>query len=263
MKKIHYIIISLLLFVLACKEDSLNLYEAPNSIYFPGEIISGVYQPRDSTFFSYGYTSDFIQDTLLLIPVATTGAKVGYDRPYVIQILPSSTLEQGKDFEFENQTYRIKAERLQDTIRVRLKRSTALREAGRKLDLLLVANTEFAVQMESQTVGTGAKEQVRYFNRYTLVADDLVGAPWFWDLSRNKSASSTIGYLGDYSQKKFQLLIGYFKVDVLEITKEVMPGNYLIPWGYGLQSYLNDMAAKGTPILEDDGTPMKMGKNVQ
>lgn len=263
MKKIHYITIFFLLFVLACKEDSLNLYEAPSSIYFPGESISGIYQPKDSSFFSYGYISDYIQDTLLLIPVATTGKKVGYDRPYQMQVLSSSTLEEGNDFKFENQTYRIKAGQLQDTIRIRLKRSNVLKEEKRKLDLALVTNSEFAIQMESQIVGTGAKEQIRYFNRYTLVADDIVNAPWFWDLSRNKFASSTIGYLGDYSQKKFQLLIGYFNLDVTEITKEVMPGNYLIPWGYGLQSYFNDMTAKGTPVLEEDGTPMKMGKNVQ
>jgi hypothetical protein len=263
MKKIHYIIIYCLLFTFACKEDRLELYKSPESIYFPGEIISSVYQPKDSTFFSFGYTSDFIQDTLLKIPVATTGARVGYDRTYAMQVLTSSTLEEGNDFEFENQVYSIKSGRLQDTIRIRLKRSKALRERARKLDIVLLANADFAVQMKSQIVGTGAKAQLRYFDRFTLVADDVVGAPWFWDLSRNKAATTTIGYLGDYSQKKFQLLIGYFKLDVAEITKEVMPGNYLVPWAYGLQSYLNDMAAKGSPVLEDNGTPMKMGKNVQ
>jgi len=263
MKKLAYLFIAIIISAAGCKEDTLDLYQSQNSIYFPGERVSNVYRPIDSSFFSYGYISELIQDTLLIVPVATTGAKAATDRSYHLEILPSSTLVEGEDFEIENTTFQIKAQQLRDTVRIRLRRSKSLQTEKRILDLALQANENFAVQMESQIIGTGEQQQVRYFNRFSVIADDIVGPPWFWDLSRNKFASSTITYLGDYSQKKFQLLIGVLNLNINEITKEVMPGNSLPAWGYGFQAYLNDMTAKGTPILEDNGAPMKMGKSVQ
>lgn len=263
MKKLAYLFIATLIYATGCKEDTLDLYQSQNSIYFPGERVSNVYRPIDSSFFSYGYISELIQDTLLMVPVTTTGAKAATDRGYNLEILPSSTMVEGEDYEIENATFQIKAQQLRDTIRIRLKRSKSLQTEKRILNLALRANENFALQMESQMIGTGDQQQIRYFNRFSVIADDIVGPPWFWDESRNKYAYLTVNYLGAYSQKKFQLLIGVLNLDINEITKEVMPGNSLPAWGYGLQAYLNDMTAKGTPILEDDGTAMKMGKNVQ
>jgi hypothetical protein len=95
--------------------------------------------------------------------------------------------------------------------------------------------------------------------------DDIAGPPWFWNPAKNPYSSTFIGYLGTFSTKKFQLMIGRFDLDINVITTEkyLPPATSTLAWGKSLQSYLNQMESEGTPILEEDGSLMKMGQYAQ
>lgn len=246
----------------SCKEDKLDVYTSPSSIYFDGTIVSGRFLPQDSLVFSFGYVPVSVQDTVLKIPVRVTGSVSNDDRPYRLILSEEGTLREGIDFDFESKDFAIQAGELTDTIHVRVQRSVIMKSDTLHLKLKLEENTNFKIQMESQLVGSGDFATLRYFNKFDLRIDDVVGVPWFWDPTRNRYATATISYLGNYSAKKFQLLISRFELDVAVVTQEKMPST-LIAWAQGMQAYLNEMTSNGTPVLEDDGTPMKMGQYAQ
>lgn len=253
------LIIGFLLLFCACKKASLDTYSGTNSIYFPKS------EQETKTYFSYGYLSAYIQDTVIKFPVIATGAAVGYDRPYSLVVVDSTTMVKDRDYEFVNKEFVIKANKLTDTVKILVHRSTAMRQKQMQLSCSLVANEAFSTQVSYQNIGTGSAAYKRYYTHFDLYADDIAGTPWFWDKNKNKSIAFIIGYLGEYSTKKLQFMIGRYDLDPKEITKDGYNPSSLsvVAWGMGMQAYLYEMSIKGTPILEEDGTPMKMGINVQ
>lgn len=254
------LILGLLLLFCGCKEDHLDLYSGKSSIYFPNS------EQENKITFSFGYLSAYIEDSIFSIPVIATGAPAQYDRPYSLIVADSSTMVKDVDYEFLNKEFVIKANKLTDTIQLLVRRSATMREKQIQLALALGANDAFSTQINYQTIGSGASEYKRYYTHFHLYADDIAGTPWFWDKDKNTKGYAFIsGYLGNYSAKKLQLMIGRYNLDAALLTTDKYTPNSLsvIAWGMGMQAYFYEMALKGTPILEEDGQPMKMGGNVQ
>ena len=249
-----------MLFFCACKEDHLDSYSGKNSIYFPNS------EQENKAFFSFGYLSAYIQDTLIKIPIIATGAAVQLDRHYALVVADSSTMVKGRDYEFLNKDFVIKANQLTDTVMLLLHRSAPMREKQIKLSISLEANDAFSTQISYQHIGTGPSAYKRYFTTYQLNVDDIAGTPWFWDKNKSPKTFAFIsGYLGTYSAKKLQFMIGRYDLDPALLTKDgYMPSSLsVIAWGLGMQVYLYEMAIKGTPVLDENGLPMKMGASVQ
>ncbi|ULT28039.1 hypothetical protein KUH03_16405 [Sphingobacterium sp. E70] len=61
------------------------------------------------------------------------------------------------------------------------------------------------------------------------------------------------------------MIVERYDLDIDEVTStNYAPSTIaILAWGKGMHSYLSEMEALGTPILDEDGLPMKMGVYVQ
>lgn len=262
MKTTQLIIVAgALLSLFACKQDTLELYHGKDAIYFQGAVVSDIYTPKEIGNFSFGYLEPEITLATHRIIVNAMGKSVSHDRPYTLDILPESDLVKGRDFDFEDPSFVIKAGQLKDTVQLVLHRTAELKEKDRFLYVKLNSNEHFSTEMNSQLVGSGETEETRYFTQYSFYANDIQGTPYFWDPLRSNTANTVIGYLGTFSGKKFKLLVDYFDLNFDEVTAiGYGPAAVtILAWSSGLKAYLDEMQAVGTPILDEDDQPMKLG----
>lgn len=261
MKRVYKIIgFAFLVFLLVgCKQAPLDLYDANPSIYFVNS------EESPGSQISFGYTSGYVRDSLVTIAVRTTGAPVDYDRPYNLRVLDHSTLRAGVDYEFLNPNFSIPADAVTHYIRIRLLRTDAMALDTLGLYLEIFPNEYFSDELHSRVVGTGDQQEIRYYTKRYLLVDDIVGVPWFWNPAGSPGAPIFIGYLGQFSARKLQLMIGRFNLDPDEVTAVGYepPITMLLAWASGMQAYLNEMAENGTPVLEADGSAMVMGQYAQ
>lgn len=254
-----------LLFLFSCKQEPLELYSGNPAIYFQGAIRNNIYEPKNSGNFSFGYMDTAEKNAVYSIIVASMGGIQSTDRPYKLLIDPSSDLKEGRDFEFLDRSFNIKAGQMNDTLFLMLNRTVELKEKNLTLFLQLESNVHFKTAMNSQLIGTGANEQTKYFTTFTFWVNDIAGTPWFWDASQTSTSSIINGYLGKFSGKKLKLLVDRYGLNLEEITAiGYQPSaSAVLSWGYGLKSYFEEMQAAGTPILDEDGLPMKVGAYLQ
>lgn len=263
MKKItSYICLSMLCFLLACKEDALTTYNnqnSKNSIYF-----AEAKDLNNFKAFSFGYEKANVKDSILSFIVRAIGAPENRDRPYDLNIADSSTLKSGTEYEILNKPLSIKAGKVSDTLKIKLLRANTLRNQPLFLYMDLKPNNNFTNDFLIYTKTTNGVTTTGYQTRMTLKVDDIAGAPPFWTIG-NSNYNITVGYFGAFSRLKFQLLITYYNLDVDQV---VAPNWFntdnnsrrFAGWANGLKAYLTRMAAAGTPVYEEDGvTLMKMG----
>ena len=250
---------------ISCKKSGLETYSGQNNIYFQNKRSNETHIPVDYGIYSFGYVDPKTTEAIFPIIVMTTGGKSDQDRPYKLLIDPTSTMVKGRDYVIINNNFTVKSGQVSDTLRVRLLRNTEFKKENLKLLLKLESNENFSTSMNSQEIGTGSGKYISYFTRFLLEANDIPGAPDFWDPAKSPSASLIIGYLGKFSGLKFKLLIERYGLNLGELTA---PGYVpsipsIFDWSYGMKSYLDEQAASGNPIMDEDGTPMQLGVYVQ
>lgn len=267
MRSLHTILfMGAFLFLCSCKQDTLELYSGVKAIYFQGAVIrNNIYEPVEKDNFSFGYMDPSVRSTIYPIIIAAMGSIEIADRPYKLTIDPSSDLKEGRDFEFMDRSFTIKGGQVIDTVFLVLNRTVELKEKNLTLYLQLENNEYFTTVMNTHTTGTGENQNIRYFTKFTFWANDIAGIPWFWDPSQSSSGAIINAYLGKFSAKKLRLLIDRYGLDLEEITAiNYKPAvSSVLAWALGLKSYFDEMQALGTPVLDDDGLPMKVGVNLQ
>lgn len=260
-----YVLALLLLVNYSCKEDQLDFHSGAESIYFPNNETVGRVTGRQFDFYSFGYVSAYVDHYIHKIPVRATGRMQDYDREFQVKVTDTSTMVLGEDYEFVNERFVMRANRLTDTIYLKIKRSSNLKKTIVSVGLQLEANTNFTTELDYQIIGTGENQKKVSLTGYNFGANDMAGAPWFWDPLQTKQANGTISYLGPYSSKKFQLLIARFGLDsepmLVEKYFPTLP--MFNTWGYGMKAYFTEMEKLGTPVLEENGQPMKMGISIR
>jgi len=267
MKTLKLIVSCLLMtsLCISCKKDSLETYSGQNNIYFQNKRSNETYIPVDYGLYSFGYVDPQITEAIFPIIIMTTGGRSDQDRPYKLLIDPASTLVNGRDYDILNNNFTIKSGQVSDTLRVRLLRNPELKKGNLDLLFKLESNDNFSTSMNSQEIGTGNSKYTSYFTQFLLEANDIPGAPDFWNPARSSYASIIIGYLGKFSGIKFKLLIERYGLRLEELTA---PGYVpsipsIFAWSYGMKSYLDEQAASGNPIMDEDGKPMELGIYVQ
>ena len=267
MKTLKLLIYSLLIISLyiSCKKNSLETYSGQNNIFFQNKLSNGTYIPVDSGVFSFGYVAPEITEAIFPIIVMTTGGRSNQDRAYKLLIDPSSTLVKGRDYSIVNENFSIKSGQVSDTLFVRLHRNAELKKENLTLLFKLESNENFSTSMHSQEIGTGNSKYTSYFTQFTLKANDIPGAPDFWNPAKSPSASLIIGYLGKFSGVKFKLLMERYSLNLEELTAPgYMPSvANIFAWAYGMKSYLDEQAASGNLIMDEDGNPMVLGVYIQ
>ncbi|WP_316792030.1 DUF4843 domain-containing protein [Pedobacter frigoris] len=243
--------------VSACKKDDIEAFndeKSSNSIYFSQSTVrpgDGYEAPINYSSFSFGYMPAEKTDTVLLLPVQTTGTIRNTDRSYSVMVADSSTMVKGIHYDILNTNFSIKSGKVTDTVKVKIYRNALFRTKSYRLDLGLKANENFTTVITTLPERNISKGMVHWY----INVDDIAGKPNFWD------ASYCEYFWGPYSLKKLKLYVEVCNLDINVLTKPDFVLNYTLMRAYArvVRTYLLDMQGKGTPVLEEDGSPMIMG----
>ncbi|MRG44121.1 DUF4843 domain-containing protein [Chitinophaga sp. SYP-B3965] len=255
MKKLIYII-AVMLLAGACKKEGLLTYNVKDNVYFAYRFKIVQNPIIDSTDFTFAYTPPAITETIFKLPVAVTGTAKDYDRKLSITIDPASTAVAGKHYEVPTE-FILHAGRLTDTILLKLKRPAELKANPVNLVFNLHANENFDTNLK---VLYGFSDTVDAQRFKLNIADVIVqGTSWTGTFAQ---------FFGTFSVKKVLLLnevagmpLNFFvDVSVGGINLNALGQYYAIT----TSRYLNDQAAAGKRVYEDDGvTPLLMAPAYQ
>jgi hypothetical protein len=247
MKRSLYIPI-IILIAASCKKDLLITYNTADNVYFNYKLDFNSF--IDSIGFSFAYSDASIKDSILLVPIGVTGVPAATDRVFKLVADPASTALAGIHYELPEPV--IHAGKVQDTLRVRFKRAADLASGEKKLILKLQANEFFKTDLQYRTINNTGQDTLDILT-FSIQASDLLGAGPYWSFYGT--------YFGTFSIKKMQ-----FIHDLLEMPLDFWsqaPGaqqrTAAIYYASTTSRYLGDQAALGNIILDEDGTPMKMG----
>lgn len=247
MKRLLYIIIILAL--ASCKRDPLITYNTDDNVYFKYTISTNYYV--DSTNFSFAYRDAGVQDTILSVPVAVTGAPAASDRPYKVIVDPASSAVAGTHYQLPEMV--IHAGKVVDTLRLRLKRAADLASGTKKLILHLQPNEFFRTELRYKIVNNVARDTADLVT-FSITMSDILDKGPFWD-------DYYAAYFGTFSLKKVKFindLLG-MPLDFWSVSPDNQRRAAATYYASTTSRYLSDQAAQGNIIYDEDGTPMTMG----
>jgi hypothetical protein len=247
MKRLLYI--SIILTALSCKRDPLITYNTEDNVYFNYTISANYYV--DSTNFSFAYRDASVQDTILLVPLGVTGAPAATDRRYNLVVDAASTAVAGTHYELPEPV--IHAGKVEDTLRLHLKRATDLTAGVKKLILHLQPNEFFKTQLQYRVVHTAALDTANVLT-FSITMSDILDEGPFWN-------DSYAAFFGTFSLKKVRFihdLLG-MPLDFWSVFPDNQRRTVATYYASSTSRYLSDQAAQGNIIYDEDGTPMTMG----
>ncbi|HWW41014.1 DUF4843 domain-containing protein [Pedobacter sp.] len=253
-KKIYTIFLLLLIgsVMVSCKKG-LETYDGQASIYFANAVESIDKKPvSDSTVISFAFAGETVKDSVLKLVVRATGATTSADRVYNLVIDPSSTLAKQQQYEILNQKFIIPANKVADTLRIRLKRTKEMQDKDFKLVLNLIENDQFKTLMQSTVLNSSTGKKLSYIKQIVWVNDILKQPKLWFDF-----------YFGTFSRKKIFLMAEVMNFNISELDTYDTPIAKVLYYGGFMQRYLNEMKADGKTIYDEDGSEMTMGPGVQ
>lgn len=239
------------LFCTTACEKELATYSETNGVYFS---MTEDEERIDTAKVTFAYTPAFMTDTTVLIPVRTLGVVSAEDRKFDLRVVPENTTAvKGQHYEELAASYTIPAGKNIFQLPVTLHRTAEMLTDTFQLQVELMANEHFNQQLQDEIVNAATGQKVSLV-RFTIQINDVLSKPLtWWDYM-----------LGIFSRKKLLLISGisgerladFNDRTIITISKLTFLGKYM-------QKYLNDEAAKGNVILDEDGTPMVMGQGAQ
>ncbi|MFV0505745.1 MAG: DUF4843 domain-containing protein [Bacteroidales bacterium] len=256
MKNITTIIVMIAIALASsCKEDDLGTYEGEDNIYFSNAVFQHSLNSEyiDTTAISFAFEASSVMQKTVNIPVRTQGKITDYDRSYKVSVGGNTTATEGTHFMPIPNEQTFHAGKEIDTLRVTLNRTDDLTNTTLKIQLKLLPNDDFNTEMQEIEQGDKTVSCITY----TISFNDILEKPSGWN--------TTYDYiLGEYSRKKWTLVCQLMdwplnKLDIASSPGMPTTGLAMIAGGK-LKAYLLKMEAAGTPILEEDGTPMTSGR---
>lgn len=252
MKKILLNLGVLSVFTFFACEKELPKYEGKPTIYFneagrlpaySGEVI------KDSTVLSFSFVTSV--DSLVDMVVKVVGEKSSQDRPYSLNPSANSTAVAGLHYEILNQEFIIPKGELTDTVQIKFLRTEDMKETTFLLSFDLLENEYFSTSMYNKVLNSNTGK-THSFVTYRWFVNDIVKKPGRW----------LDGYLGPFSRKKLFLMVDILGVNPAYLDTSVSIAE-TIAYGTFMQRYLNEQRLAGNTILDEDGTDMIMGSEVQ
>ncbi|HHU25501.1 MAG TPA: DUF4843 domain-containing protein [Bacteroidales bacterium] len=220
-----FFVLFLLVAIFGCKEQPIPTYEDLTSdryIYFGRS-------EKDSIEVSFlFYPGQKVID--LPLPVNATG--VGYvDEKFKLFVVEDLTTAPKTTYEVQD-TYTMRKGTRRDTCYVKLKYDKLLDTKKVRLVVQIRDAEDFlAGRTDYRTI-------IIWFH-------NILSKPPWW------TSSVTSYYLGAYSDKKYTLFLEVVGVDLTGADDNLLRHYSLL-----FKKYLSDQKAKGTPVLEEDGTEM-------
>jgi hypothetical protein len=238
--------------VFSCQKK-METWSGQETIYFKNAQPDGSAVPADSIANTFAFSQPNVTSMLVPVPVAIMGTPSSVDRSYKVTILDSSTAATNKQFAFQNSSFTIKAGKITDTIWVKFMRTPEMQTQVLSLYLRLDANENFIPNLADNLDVNG--NITVHKSIISLKISDILTKPTYW----------IDGYFGTFSRKKLLLICNINGVDPSLLNTPPPPNvGYVTFLAKFTQRWLNDQAAQGNPVFEDDGTTrMVMGPNAQ
>lgn len=230
-------------------------YSTDDNVYF--NYIQGTSTFLDSMNFTFAYSEANVKDTFFNLPIAVTGAPAAVDRPINITIDPASTALQGTHYDLPQ--FVMRAGKVQDTLRIRLKRAADLQTSKKYLIFNLHASELFKTDILYK-IGNGSNLDTCHLLRFQLSTSDILAAGQYWQWYYDV-------YFGEFTAKKVLMLhnmlgmpLDFWSTNEMTNAKITAAQYYAATMG----RYLTEEAAQGRTVYEDDGvTPMRMADAYQ
>ncbi len=252
MKRLLYI--SIILLAAACKREALTTYDVKDNIYFNNTVGTNNYV--DTADFTFAYTDASITDTVVRVPLGVTGSPVATDRHFTLVVDSASTAQAGVHYELPDFVFH--ANQVVDTLNIKLKRASDLTTSVKKLILHLQPNDDFQTALVYRITGTSILDTTSMVT-FTITTSDILNSGPDW-------TDTYAPYFGTFSLKKMELIhdllgmpLNFWSTATMTSDQRVQAIYYATTMG----RYLNDQASQGNTILDEDGTPMKMGASYQ
>jgi hypothetical protein len=224
------------------------------------------YEGSDNIFFnntsSDSATVSFYRDTTAYtdydVTVKVWGRMSDKDRPVKVMIDDiASTAVAGVNYLPLQDTFSVKANTNNATIRIRLLKEKAPADKIFVLALKILPNQYFTIEPRPAVSLSNGRELPK--DRFSIYFGYKYYIPPYWDTYPS--------YLGTYSEKKIKLLIEITGIDIIRFYKKSSKENYNAAqyrtFARKLQSYLNSEKEKGNIIRDENGNVMKMGADAQ
>lgn len=247
--------IHLLVFSIAfnsCQKAAVLNFDGPASIYFyesnrplkhQGELL------RDYSLVEFSQIQS--KDTVKAIVLATISKPAVHDRPYLLEIDPSSTAILGQHYTLLNKDFLIRKNQSLDTLYIRWHRTRDMQEAILSLKLLLKANTHFNTELQESKADPRTGLTTSYI-QHDVRVHDMIPKPIYW----------LDDHFHTFSSKKFLLFCAVFSMEPLYFIN-LRDAGEMMAMAKVMQRYLNDQKAAGKTIYELNGEEMRMGNEAQ
>lgn len=255
------------LFLFGCKAEMMD-YEGKAGVYFAvqhpwisgsGNANSWEYSPKTDIPF-IATTSD---DSLVSLKVKLLGNLVNKDRLFKVTVVDSGTTAiAGTDYDLPENNYVLKANATSADVLIKVHRTPSLKDTLRKVMFTLVATEDFELPFKTWYPMPG---QYGYSPRAGAPIEDISAIQHtiiISDVITNQPAGWWPGFFGDFSRAKYTLLADWYDLTWDDFTRENMDPNRAKALAQRANYRLKELEAQGNPILEADGTPMKMGSMI-
>lgn len=248
MKK-HILYLLLFLAAASCKRSEIPLYSGTSGIYFEvyKEMVAGSFWRSDTSIVTFAY-HPAKTDTIYALTVRVKGDTVSSNREFQIKIIDTAanSAKPGIHYEALPSSITVPAGKALTYILVKLLKHPDMQLQTFSICIELQENGNFKTDLPQLYV----PESKKYVSatRHTILVDDALAKPKYW----------LDGYLGPYSRKKYTLLCSVLDIPVATLNNTISVGTVKY-YGNFMKTYLNDEAAAGRIVYENDGTVMKMG----
>jgi len=236
----------------ACEKDEIMTFEGDDGIYFKwAKDGRGIQSAIDSTSLTFAFSlPSMVSDSLVNIPIKIQGHSSSKDRLVNIKVKEESTMQEGVHFKIPEEIF-VLADSIVGYIPVTFYRTEDMKIEPLSLKLRLLENENFKVNLYGEAMSFNADRPVKY-NEFEFTVSDILVEPIWW-------SRILVYYLGDFSAKKM-----YLFAEVNEIPLPNWNDNPPDIMAFFNQLdifkvYLLKQEADGTPVLDENGEPMKLG----
>lgn len=247
----------------SCETDLMD-YEGDAGVYFAVQYpwTSGY---GDTTMWEMNPSTDvsfFLQDktdSLITIRVQLLGDPVNYDRHFKVTVVDTGTTAVvNHDYDPIDEVQLLAANQHYTDMPIKLYKQDDLSGSQKSIMLRLEETSDFRLPINTWhpwpgqhgwSPSTGAAYVDISAIEHTIYISDVVRQPAGW----------WAGILGAFTVKKFNMMCEIFDLTINDFSKEAMSSSRAKAYGQRFDAYLNAQREAGHEVLEDDGTPMKMG----
>jgi len=236
----------------ACEKEEIATFSGKDVIYFQWAVDGKDFETQkiDSTSISFALERPTeVMDSLVLIPVKVQGFTSTQDRSISVKLMDDSTAKEGVHYTISDNVV-IPANEYVGYVGISFKRTEDMKDQIYSLKLQLLENENFETNLFGTEANYNNSDKILSYTEFEITVSDILTEPDRW--------YSLEKYIGTFSVKKFYLFA--------EVNQMPLPDYNVIPdWGdfFGhiavFKAYLEAQENAGTPVLEEDGTPMILG----